>query len=548
MSLAGETAAPSRESSEYEKMDADRDVEKGAIPEEEVEESETQKPEKSQDDIGSELEKHLSRKSSRKQHLAPEVFPVMDLENNLVGWDSQDDPANPRNFPENRKWFALSLISAITFLCPLTSSIFAPAVGFMSADFHNTSQILGAFAVSVFVLGFAIGPLVLGPLSEIYGRRIVLNGANVFFCAFDLGCALAPNLTGLIIMRFLGGVGGSACLTVGSGVIADLFPAEQRGKAMAFYSTGILFGPILGPILGGFIAQQAGWRWVFWVVFIASCVIASGLFILYKETNHVVLLDRKTTRLRKEMDRPELQNIMTHQKDAAARSPATVLQQGIVRPLKLLTRSPIVFFLSLYMAFIFGLLYLLFTTITVVYVDTYGWSPQLCGLAYLGLGVGFFMGLIFVARTSDATIIKLTKKNNNVYEPEFRLAPCLFFGFFIPISFFWYGWCTYYKVHWIVPIIGLIPFGFGSMGVFMPIQTYIVDSFPQYAASAMAGMTCVRMLFGAVLPLAGPSMYRSLGLGWGNSLLGFVAVGMIPVPALVFKYGTQVRKKWPVKL
>lgn len=86
------------------------------------------------------------------------------------------------------------------------------------------------------------------------------------------------------------------------------------------------------------------------------------------------------------------------------------------------------------------------------------------------------------------------------------------------------------------------------MGVFMPIQTYIVDSFPQYAASAMAGMTCVRMLFGAVLPLAGPSMYRSLGLGWGNSLLGFVAVGMIPVPALIFKYGTMMRKKWPVKL
>lgn len=282
-----------------------------------------------------------------------------------------------------------------------------------------------------------VGPLVLGPLSEIYGRRIVLNGSNVIFCAFNLGCALAPNLSGLIVMRFLDGVGGSACLTVGSGVIADLFPAEQRGKAMAFYSTGILFGPVLGPILGGFIAQQAGWRWVFWVVFITSCAIAGGLFILYRETNHVVILDRKTARLRKEMNLPELQNIITHQKDAATRSPASVLKQGIVRPLKLLTRSPIVFFLSIYVAFVFGLLYLLFTTITEVYIETYHWSPQLCGLAYLGLGIGFFVGLIFVARTSDATIIKLTKTNNNIYEPEYRLAPCLGFGFFIPISFFW---------------------------------------------------------------------------------------------------------------
>ncbi|KAF1968343.1 MFS general substrate transporter [Bimuria novae-zelandiae CBS 107.79] len=548
MSLAGETKAPSRDSSVYEKRVADRDVERAMVLEEKVVPSETPAPQKSQDDIGSELEKHLSRRSTRKQHLAPEIFPLMDLENNLVGWESQDDPTNPRNFPENRKWFTLTLVSAITFLCPLTSSIFAPAVSFMSADFHNTSQILGAFSVSVFVLGFAVGPLLIGPLSEIYGRRVVLNGSNVIFCAFDLGCALAPNLAGLIIMRFLGGVGGSACLTVGSGVIADLFPAEQRGKAMAVYSTGILFGPVLGPIIGGFIAEQAGWRWVFWVVFIASCCIASGLFILLRETNHAVILDRKTAKLKKEMSRPELQNIMTHQKDAATRSPAMVLKQGIIRPLKLLTRSPIVFCLSVYMAFCFGLLYLLFTTITEVYIVTYDWSPQLCGLAYLGLGIGFFAGLLVVARTSDATIIKLTKKNSNVYEPEYRLAPCLGFGFFIPISFFWYGWCTYYKVHWIVPIIGLIPFGFGSMGVFMPIQTYIVDSFPQYAASAMAGMTCVRMLFGAVLPLAGPSMYRSLGLGWGNSLLGFVAVGMIPVPALVFKYGTMVRKKWPVNV
>lgn len=172
------------------------------------------------------------------------------------------------------------------------------------------------------------------------------------------------------------------------------------------------------------------------MVFIASCLIAGGLVVLLRETNHIVILDRKTVKLRKEMNKPELRNIMTHNKDAVARSPGTVLKQGIIRPLKLLTRSPIVFFLSLYMAFIFGLLYLLFTTITEVYIVTYGWSPQLCGLAYLGLGVGFFAGLLFVARTSDATIIRLTKKNN-VYEPEYRLAPCLGFGFFIPISFFW---------------------------------------------------------------------------------------------------------------
>jgi hypothetical protein len=86
------------------------------------------------------------------------------------------------------------------------------------------------------------------------------------------------------------------------------------------------------------------------------------------------------------------------------------------------------------------------------------------------------------------------------------------------------------------------------MGIFAPIQTYLVDSFPQYAASAIAGMTCIRCVFGAVLPLAGPSMYKSLGLGWGNSLLGFVAIAMIPFPALIYKYGKTIREKYPVKV
>ena len=90
-------------------------------------------------------------------------------------------------------------------------------------------------------------------------------------------------------------------------------------------------------------------------------------------------------------------------------------------------------------SFVFGLLFLLFTTITQVYIETYGWDPQFCGLAYLGVGMGFFMAIIFVAKTSDATIIRLTKRNNGVYEPEMRLPTCVFFGFLIPISFFWYA-------------------------------------------------------------------------------------------------------------
>lgn len=82
----------------------------------------------------------------------------------------------------------------------------------------------------------------------------------------------------------------------------------------------------------------------------------------------------------------------------------------------------------------------------------------------------------------------------------------------------------------------------------MPIQTYTIDSFPTFAASAVAALTVSRSLFGAFLPLAGPSMFAALGLGWGNSVLGFIAIALIPVPALIYKFGGKIRKNHPVKL
>jgi multidrug resistance protein len=132
----------------------------------------------------------------------------------------------------------------------------------MSEDFHSTSTITTTFSVSVYVLGYAIGPLFFSPLSEMYGRQIILNIATVQFVVWQVGCALAPNISSLIAFRLFAGMGGSACLTLGGGAISDMFKKEHRGSAMSIFTFGPLFGPVLGPICGGFIAQQAGWRWV----------------------------------------------------------------------------------------------------------------------------------------------------------------------------------------------------------------------------------------------------------------------------------------------
>ena len=165
-----------------------------------------------------------------------ETSGTLDDDANIVWWDGPDDPANPYNFPTWQKVVNCGLISALTFITPLASSIFAPGVPELMEEFRSRSTELAAFVVSVYVLGFASGPLVMAPMSEIYGRAIVYHVCNFGYIAFVIGCALAPSLNALIVFRFLSGIFGSCPLTNGGGSIADMFTQENRAVAMVSIS------------------------------------------------------------------------------------------------------------------------------------------------------------------------------------------------------------------------------------------------------------------------------------------------------------------------
>ncbi|KXX77959.1 Fluconazole resistance protein 1 [Madurella mycetomatis] len=482
----------------------------------------------------------VSRKKTRERiPFAP--IPTSNLDEGVVGWESQDDPDMPLNFPARKKWLIVGLLSAITLLTPFASSILAPGIGSLSREFGNANEVVGTMTVSIYLLGYVIGPLFLAPLSELYGRRPVLGAANVFFCLWQIGCALAPSIEALIVFRFFSGIGGSGCLTLGAGVIADVFRADERGFAIGIYTIGPLLGPTIGPVLGSFLSQSIGWRWDFWIVFIVGVVITAMTEIFNQETNPRVLIERKVKRLKVELGRSDLRSCY-ETAGGEKKSPSRTLLDGLVRPTKMLFMSPLVFFISLYIAFTYGTLYLLFTTIPVVFQQTYGWSLGITGLVYVCLGVGNLAGWAVVTARSDRGVVRRTKANNGVFEPEMRLPISIYFSFFLPITFFWYGWSTHYETHWIIPILGLFPFAFGVIGLYLPLMTYLVDCYPMYAASAIAANTVLRSLAGMLLPLAGPAMYENLGLGWGNSLLGFLCVIMIPVPMLIHRFGGRLRK------
>lgn len=482
---------------------------------------------------------HPSEDSDKKE---PETTKT-EVDPNIVDWDGPDDPQNPINWSEKLKWANVAVIASVTFLTPLASSMLAPAVPEVTKHFNSTNQELASFVVSVYILGYAFGPLTIAPLSELYGRVPVYHACNVLFIVFTVACAVSSNFNMLIGWRFLQGTFGSCPLTIGGGTISDMIVQEKRGGVIAIWALGPLMGPVIGPVAGGYLAQAKGWRWIFWVIAMAAGVITISAFFSLRESYPPVLLERKAERLRKETGNENLRS-----KLASPLSPRALFKVSIVRPMKLLLFSPIVLALSTYMAVVYGYLYLLFTTITEVYEGQYHFSQGTVGLTYLGIGVGSLFGVIIFGIASDR-IVKAKSKTGEM-KAEYRLPPMIPGSFIIPIGLFLYGWTADKHVFWIAPIIGTGLVGLGLLATFMPIQTYLVDAFTIYAASALAANTVLRSLVGALLPLAGQKMYATLGLGWGNTLLAFIAVAMCPIPVIFYKYGERIRKnpRFQVKL
>ncbi|KAF2496897.1 bicyclomycin resistance protein [Lophium mytilinum] len=466
-----------------------------------------------------------------------------DFEKNTVWWDGPNDPANPRNWSTRRKAANIILISFITLLTPLASSICAPAIPEIMVEFGIKSSSLAAFVVSVYVLGFALGPLVIAPLSEVFGRVPIYHICNVCFVLCTVGCAKATSTGMLIAFRLLCGIFGSCPLTNGGGSIHDLVPAEQRGKVAGVFGLGPLMGPIIGPIGGGFLGQAKGWRWVFWLLTIVSGASTLLCFVSMKETYAPVILERKTRALRASTGNLELRSRLD-----TGRTTYDLIRHSLLRPLKILFLSPVVIAFSLYLAIVYGYIYLLFTTITPMYKTVYGWNTGVTGLAYLGFGIGSLLSLFIFSHYSDKLMQKRAAADNTTaVKPEYRLPPMIYGSVALPIGLFWYGWSADQHIHWIMPIIGTVFVGMGMLLIFMCTLTYIVDSFALYAASALAANTMLRSVVGAVLPLAGTPMYQALGIGWGNSLLGFIAVALIPLPIVFGKYGEYLRTKFEIK-
>ncbi|PWI68711.1 hypothetical protein PCL_01800 [Purpureocillium lilacinum] len=309
---------------------------------------------------------------------------------------------------------------------------------------------------------------------------------------------------------------------------------------MTLFSLGPLTGPVLGPLIGGFVAEAIGWRWTFWLLAIVGGALATAAAAIMRETHPKVLLERKAQYLRASTGNQDFVS-----KLASTDTASRILTQALVRPITLLLRSPILLVISLYVALVFGLLYILFTTFSPVFEGKYGFTTSTSGLVYLGLGIALlFDVLLFGALNMRVQAAVLKASGLPRPQPEHRLVLMIILSPFVSLGMFMYGWTVHYTVHWIVPVIATTFIGFGAFFVVMPAQLYIVDLFgSEAAASALSASLLLRYVSGTFLPLAAPKMYETLGYGWGNTLLGFLALAFVPAPILFYKYGERLRRK-----
>ncbi|KAF8596151.1 MFS general substrate transporter [Ceratobasidium sp. AG-I] len=460
---------------------------------------------------------------------------------NFVDWDGPDDPKNPRNWTFRHRWAATAVVSLFTFMSPLASSMVAPALPQIADELHLVpGSVLEAMTMSVFVLAYAIGPLIFGPLSELYGRRVILQGSNLFFLAFNIACSRAQTSSQLLAFRFLAGLGGSAPLAVGGGTIADLWAPDQRGMAMSLYSLAPLTGPAIGPVVGAWIAEKSTWRWVFYSTSIADGVVQIiGTWYL-SETYAPTLLAVKARALRKSTGDESL--CTAHEFKRGNTTTRKFITASLLRSIKFLCFDPIMTVMATYMAVIYGTMYLQLTTFASVWTGRYGQSVGIGGLHYIFMGAGFTLGAQVGSRVLDRIYRRLKKRNNGVATPEMRLPLLAIGSFLLPAGLLMYGWTAEYRIFWLVPDIGVLIYCAGMIASFLCIQTYIVDTYGLHAASAVAALSAFRSLAGFAFPLFAEKMFSKLGLGWGNSVLALVAflVGC-PSPFLFYKFGPQLR-------
>ncbi|TVY87490.1 Cycloheximide resistance protein [Lachnellula willkommii] len=459
----------------------------------------------------------------------------------LVTWYSDDDPDNPHNWSFPKKMWLSMLLLVYTVSVYIGSSLYTASETDIISIF-GVSNTLAALGLSLYILGYGIGPLLFAPLSEIpfIGRNPLYIYTYIIFVALAVAAALVDNFAGLLVLRFLLGFFGSPCLANAGASFGDFFGGGQMPYVIALWGGGATLSPALGPLVGGFAVQAEGWRWSSWELLWFSGPMLLVVLIGLPETSADHILLCRAKRLRELTGRSNLKSASEIKQ--AQLSPRQVAFDALIKPFEINILDPAMLFTTLYAALTYGLYYSFFESFPLVYQNIYGFNLEELGLSFVSVLSGLFVSIaLYCSYFYYIGHPKMAKMET--VPPEARLWPGLIASFLIPIGLFIFAWTSRKSIYWIVSLIGI---AISMCGVFINIQCmfiYIPFTYPKYAGSLFAANGFARSAFAAAAVLFAGPMFSRLGVDGGVSLLGGLTVLCIFGIFGIYYGGATLRKR-----
>ncbi|KAJ1974188.1 hypothetical protein H4R34_004810 [Dimargaris verticillata] len=465
---------------------------------------------------------------------------------------SDDNLAHPyTTISPGHKVFIVIVVSLSGALAPFASNIFLPSLTDIAADLVSTVEEINV-AVSVFMLGLAVAPVLWGPMADQFGRRYVYALSTLVCMAASIGCALATSAPMLLGMRFWQAFGGSCTMVIGAGTISDIYEPFQRGTAMGVYFGGSMFGPVLGTIIGGYLAEALGWRWTFWLTAILSGVFFALLTFAIPET-HRGILARKCQILLKGLPAD------IHLQPAPQFSWRAMNVFSILPCLQFsYVLIPVVATAVVYSSY-----YAMTTAYSMLLRQEYHFATGTIGLCYLAIGAGNIVGCVVCGPAVDYTFNRrchqLERAESDQVETgstvgsmspvdqpyEYRLPSVVVLTGLVPLGLAAFGWTMQFQTAVVFPLISGFFVGFGMNVLVSGASTYLIDVFTAKGASVVSVMTLIRSLYCALWTGVIELVMKSWGVGWAFTFLGLTCLVVTGALALLFVCGQRWRTARP---
>jgi DHA1 family multidrug resistance protein-like MFS transporter len=356
--------------------------------------------------------------------------------NDLVDWEGPNDPENPQNWSRKYRWYTIMILAFMTFVVSFASSVWSTAT-VVTAEQFGVSQEVMILGVTLYVVGFAVGPLVFGPASELYGRRTPLMIGVFGFIIFQIPIGVATNLETIFVCRFFGGAFGSAALAIVPGMAVDLFDPVERAMATMAYAAAVFAGPAVGPIVGEYTVKNINWHWTAWFTMIMEVFFFTIALFTLKETFPAVILKKKAARLRR-----ETRNWALHTKlDEDPIEFGYLMRKYGLKPAQMMAREPILIVMTIYISLVYGILYLIFFAYPFSFEGDRGIPFGMSSLPFIAIFIGVITACLSLAWETKVIFTPKFVKAKKVI-PEERLPPMMVGGVVLVIGLFWFAWTS----------------------------------------------------------------------------------------------------------